>query len=110
MNLQETYGLEPGQLDQVISILQCNRKIDKVVLFGSRAKGNFQNGSDVDLALFGEQLHLNDLLNISLEIDELLLPNKFDFIIYSRIQEQALVEHINRVGIVLFERNADVAL
>jgi len=47
---------------------------------------------------------LNDVLNLSLEIDELFLPYKFDLIIFDRIREKALVEHINRVGIVLFQR------
>jgi predicted nucleotidyltransferase len=105
MNNKNKCGLEHIEINQIISILEKNSKIEKVVLFGSRAKGNFQNGSDVDLSLIGNNLELNDILNASIEIDNLSLPYKFDFVIYDRIKEKALLEHINRVGITLFERN-----
>ena len=105
MNNRNKCGLEQLEINQIISILEKNSKIEKVVLFGSRAKGNFHNGSDVDLLLIGKKLELNDILNASIEIDNLSLPYKFDFVIYDRIKEEALLEHINRVGIKLFERN-----
>lgn len=105
MNNNNKCGLEHVEINQIISILGKNSKIEKVVLFGSRAKGNFQNGSDVDLSLIGNKLELNDILNASIEIDNLSLPYKFDLVIYDRIKEKALLEHINRVGITLFERN-----
>ena len=102
------YGLEELAINQIISILGSNPKIEKVILFGSRAKGNFQNGSDIDLALLGNDLELNDVLNASIEIDELALPYKFDLVIYDRIKEKALLEHIDRVGVILFERKVTI--
>ncbi|MCF6172138.1 MAG: nucleotidyltransferase domain-containing protein [Bacteroidales bacterium] len=98
------YGLLKSDLNNVVSILNKNKKISGVILFGSRAKGNFKEGSDVDLALKGTALNLNDIIDLSLEIDQLFLPYKFDLIIFDRIKEAALIEHINRVGIVLYER------
>ncbi|HLN73820.1 MAG TPA: nucleotidyltransferase domain-containing protein [Prolixibacteraceae bacterium] len=99
------YGLEDAAIGQIVSILESNPKIEKIVLFGSRAKGNFQNGSDVDISLIGKELGLNDILNASIEIDELALPYKFDLVIYDRIKEKSLLDHIDRVGIILFERD-----
>jgi hypothetical protein len=58
----------------------------------------------VDIALKGSGLKLNDIIDASIEIDKLYLPYKFDFVIYDRIKEKALAEHIERVGIVLYER------
>lgn len=104
MNNITKYGLVDYEIDQVISIIGNNPKIEKVILFGSRAKGNFKNGSDIDLSLIGSDLKLNDILDLSIEIDKLALPYKFDLIISDRIKEQALVDHINRVGVILFER------
>ncbi len=98
------YGLLESDIMDVISILQKNRKIEEIILFGSRAKGNFNTGSDIDIAIKGEDLKLNDLLDASIEIDELFLPYKFDLVIYNRIKEKALVDHINRIGKVLFRR------
>lgn len=104
MKGQLTYGIENSELETVISVLSENDKINKVSLFGSRAKGNFTTGSHIDLALQGENLVLNDILEASIEIDKLFLPYKFDLIIQNRIKEVALIEHIERVGITLFKR------
>lgn len=105
MNNNHQYGLENAVVESIISALSPNLKINEIILFGSRAKGNFHAGSDIDLALIGSGLMLDDILNGSIEIDKLNLPYKFDLIIYDRIKEIALKEHINRVGVVLFQRN-----
>ena len=99
------YGLAVSDINKIILILKRNQKIEKIILFGSRAKGTYQNGSDIDLALMGKNLKLNDILDASIEIDNLGLAYKFDLVIYDRIKEKALLEHIDRVGITLFERN-----
>ena len=73
-------------------------------MFGSRAKGTYHAGSDVDIALFVDDLCLNDILDLSVEIEKLSMPYKFDLIINSSIKEIALLDHIKRVGVNLFER------
>jgi predicted nucleotidyltransferase len=98
------HGLLKSDINEVVSILKKNQKINKVVLFGSRAKGVFSAGSDVDIALQGDNLVLNDILNVSIELENLYLPYKFDLIIYDRIKEKDIVEHIDRVGKVLYDK------
>ena len=73
-------------------------------MFGSRAKGTFSNGSDIDIALKGNNLTLKDILEATAEAEKLLLPYKLDLVLYARINEPALIEHIDRVGVVLFKR------
>ncbi len=104
MNEQIKYGLRQIDIDNFVSIISENAKVERIVLFGSRAKGNFKNGSDIDLALIGKELKLNDILDFMVKIDDLFLPYKFDLIIYDRIQEPALIKHIDTVGKLLFER------
>lgn len=99
------YGLENGVLSNIILVLKENKKLSKAILFGSRAKGTFHAGSDIDLALFGNELSLDDILKITMETERLHLPYKLDLIIYNRIHEPALKEHIDRVGVILFDRN-----
>jgi predicted nucleotidyltransferase len=99
------YGLSEFDLNNIISVLKKNSKIQRAILFGSRAKGNFHAGSDIDIALDGEDLKLDDVLNLSIELDNLTLAYKFDLIIFKRILEEKLIEHINRVGIDLFSKN-----
>lgn len=71
--------------------------VEQAVLYGSRAKGNYRPGSDIDLTLKGD-LSYRDLLNIKLALDDLLLPWKIDLSLYSQIDNLALVEHIGRIG------------
>ncbi|RLD78733.1 MAG: nucleotidyltransferase domain-containing protein [Bacteroidetes bacterium] len=104
MTDKKKYGLIDSDLNNVISILLKNQKIDEIILFGSRAKGNFKKGSDIDIALKGATLKLIDIIDVTIEIDSLLLPYKFDLIIFDRINEKALIDHINRIGIVLFSK------
>ena len=101
MSEKEKYGIPQSDLQQIVAILQNNPKIKEAILFGSRAKGNFESGSDIDIALKGIDLSLDDILKAKTEIEELFLPWKTDLVIYHRIQEKGLIEHIDRVGISL---------
>ena len=104
MNEKEIPGLFEIDIRQMISSFKAHESIEEVILFGSRAKGNFKNGSDIDLALKGDKLKLDDLLNLSLDLDELYLPYKIDMIIYHHIDNQEFTDHIRRIGITLFKR------
>lgn len=95
------YGIPESDYSRIISVLGRNSKIDKAILFGSRAKGNYNPGSDIDIALKGKNLSLEDILNAKTEIEDLFLPWKIDFVIYNRIKEKELIDHIDRVGIPL---------
>jgi len=106
MNDTIQFGILPDDLDSIISILKSNEKVKSVILFGSRAKGNYDPGSDIDIALKGEQLNLDDLIEFYVEMDKLLIPNKVDIVIFDRIEEKALIEHINRVGVVLYDKQS----
>jgi predicted nucleotidyltransferase len=78
--------------------------VERAILFGSRAKGTFKPGSDVDLTLLGEGLTTRDLGTIEDELDDLLLPMKMDLSIFEHIAHVPLREHIERVGIDLYRR------
>lgn len=101
MELKQKTGLLQTELKEILSVFGSHNRISKVILFGSRAKGTHSNGSDIDLAIKGNNLTINDILDISIELDDLSLPYKFDLIIYDRITEPALKEHIDSVGIHL---------
>lgn len=98
------YGIPTEDLQAILKVFESEQQVMEVILFGSRAKGGFNEGSDIDLALKGNNLTLNNLLNLSTALDELFLPYKFDLVIFDRIQEPKLTDHIERVGILLFNR------
>jgi len=74
-----------------------------VLIFGSRVKGNFKPGSDVDFALKGKDLKMDDILKLQNKLDELNLPYKFDLIIYGNLSDKDLIEHINRAGVIFYK-------
>ncbi len=98
------YGLKDTHIEKIQSVFANYCNIDKAILYGSRAKGNYRNGSDIDLTLVGENLDLSTLLKIENELDDLLLPYKIDVSIFHKIENPDLVDHINLVGKLFFER------
>ena len=75
-----------------------------MLLYGSRAKGSYRPGSDIDLTIEGEQLSLSQLLAIENQIDDLLLPWMVDISLKHRIDNPALLDHIERVGVTFYTR------
>ena len=74
------------------------------MLYGSRAKGNYKNGSDIDLTLHGQGPVHDDLLSIMGELDDLLLPYTIDLSLFADLTHEELIEHIRRVGVTFYEK------
>ncbi len=98
------YGLKTEIVKQINNIFAKYEDIDEVVLYGSRAKGNYKPGSDIDLVLKGDKINLKLLNKISLDLDDLLLPYSFDLAIFHHISNWDLLEHIERVKKVFYKR------
>jgi predicted nucleotidyltransferase len=98
------YGLKDNVIEKICHVFGKFPEIEKAVLYGSRAKGNFRNGSDIDLTLFGDDLNLKKLYKIMDELDDLLLPYSFDLSIHSLIDDEEVLEHIQRVGVVFYQK------
>ncbi|KWW41671.1 MAG: type I restriction enzyme, S subunit [bacterium F083] len=88
-------------------VFASNEHIKRVILYGSRAKGNYKLFSDVDITLEGPELTLTDLNHLSLAIDDLLLPYQFDISIFHTLKNHDLIDHIQRIGITIFERESE---
>ncbi|WP_293671997.1 nucleotidyltransferase domain-containing protein [uncultured Parabacteroides sp.] len=92
------YGLSDETIKSLRNVFARYKQIGQVWLFGSRAKGNYHSGSDIDLAIKSEHFPVSRLLDIQIELDKLELLYKIDLILYDAIKEPALREHIDRVG------------
>jgi predicted nucleotidyltransferase len=79
-------------------------QVEKAVLYGSRATGNYRNGSDIDLALFGDDITLRTLCSIMDAIDDLLLPYSVDLVVFEQIRDPDLIAHIQQAGVVFYQR------
>lgn len=100
MNNEHSYGL-PAQVVQAIQlVLSQYPQVRSAVLYGSRAKGNFREGSDIDLTLKTDPTADTALLlQIENQLDELNTPYQFDLSLFHHITNPGLIEHISRVGI-----------
>ena len=103
-SLHDKSGLSFATINQILSIFSQHPALKKAILYGSRAKGNYRKGSDIDLTLIGDTLSHTDLGKIENQLDDSLLPYSFDFSLYQEIDNPDLLDHIKRVGIVFYSR------
>jgi predicted nucleotidyltransferase len=99
----KTPPLPPADLELIRSVFRHHPEVKSATLFGSRAKGTHHERSDVDLAVAGEVEPLRAEA-IASELEELPLPYRFDVQSLAHIPYRPLVEHIDRVGIVIYSR------
>lgn len=99
---RDRFGLKPHTISAIQRVFAKYPQLERAVLYGSRAKGNYRPGSDIDLTLFGESLTYADLCRIETEIDDLLLPYTLDLSLYAQIDNADLREHIKRVGLEFY--------
>jgi len=99
------YGLSDETVKKINGVLTQFPEVEMAILYGSRAKGNYKTGSDIDLTLMGTALTTNICGTIELALDDLLLPYTIDLSLFASLRHPELREHIERVGIVFYDRN-----
>ncbi len=96
------YGLSKTATDKICAVFAQFPEVEKAVLYGSRAKGNFKAGSDIDLTLYGEALTHDVQSAVASALDDLLLPYTIDLSLFDALSHVKLREHIERVGVVFY--------
>ena len=99
------FGLSKTDIDKINEVFIRFSDVEEVLIFGSRAKGNYKKGSDIDLALKGKKIDDSITSNIHAVLEEEIpLPYKFDVVNYSSISNPDFTSHINRVGVVFYKK------
>jgi predicted nucleotidyltransferase len=98
-------GFSEADIEDLSVAFQHVAELESVVLFGSRAKGTALRGSDVDLALKGKLVTDRTVRRLVNALEESALPYFFDIAIYQSIQNQDLIDHIDRVGVELYRKS-----
>lgn len=93
-------------IDAINQVFTVYPAIEKAVLYGSRAKGNYRDASDIDFTLMGKDLTFTLLAKIEADLDDLLLPYKIDLSMYDHIGNPELLDHVERVGEMFYQRKA----
>jgi len=98
------HGISEHNWKLISDVFASFPEIEEALLYGSRAKGNNKNGSDIDMVLKGSKLNGIIINSVSIALDKLILPYTFDLIVFHQINNKDLIGHINRVGVVIFKK------
>lgn len=96
------YGLPVTAIEKLAGVFRQYPAITRVIIYGSRAMGNYRTGSDIDLCIDSDSLNLTQLLKIENQIDDLLLPWKVDLSLKKTIDNPQLLEHMDTVGLTFY--------
>lgn len=100
----DIYGFTEEERKWMDDIFTSIPHIKKVLLYGSRAKGNFREFSDVDITLLGDELTHDDMLDLYDKLYDSDLPYNYDVSIFSKLEDKDFIEHIKRVGKFIYSR------
>ena len=102
--MNNRFGITEKSYNYIVSYLKTNPNIEKVILFGSRAKGNYKRGSDIDLAIKGKESSPELAIDIESFInEEIPVPYTVDVVDYNSLKKKELKEHIDRVGVLFYQ-------
>ena len=98
------FGLSEKTTERIRLVFSRYPEVERAVLFGSRAKGAYKPGSDIDLVLQGERLTPHTLNRLYEELDDLPIPYEFSLVLSSKITDSEVIAHIERVGTIFYEK------
>jgi len=101
---RQAFGLASLTLSKLGSVFKDHTSIEAVVIYGSRAKGNYKRGSDIDLTIKGALLSFSELMQVEDEIDNLYLPYQVDLSQYETLENTDLLDHINQLGVIIYSK------
>jgi uncharacterized protein len=107
--VETVYGLSPSQMAQVLAVIEGMGNIERALLFGSRASGEFNEGSDVDIAIDGKEVNEVTAASLTYELEEgTYLPYFFDIVSLPTLQSASLRAQIRETGIEIWPKSSGV--
>ncbi|ACM59878.1 putative nucleotidyltransferase [Caldicellulosiruptor bescii] len=98
------FGIEEEILDKIIEIFKKYKQVKKACIFGSRARGDYRRGSDIDICIWLEEESENPIYKIQNELEEVNTILLFDVVAFNSITKESLKESIIKEGVIIYER------
>jgi uncharacterized protein len=99
------FGLKETDIEFIKKSLSSFNEIEKAVIFGSRAKGSYKPGSDIDIAIFGDNINFDIIARLHSQLEEQsMMPYFFDIVDYTHCDKIEIKEHIDRVGKIIYKK------
>ncbi|HLX91464.1 MAG TPA: nucleotidyltransferase domain-containing protein [Puia sp.] len=102
--LKNKFGLTERDMQTIRDIFVKYPEVEKVFLFGSRAKGNFKQGSDIDLSVMNAGVNDISIRGLHADFEESSLPYRVELVNFPALNSPEFVAHIERVGILFYDR------
>ena len=105
------FGLSEKTMEIIHEIYSQFPQIESVILYGSRAKGNFKPGSDIDMTIVADPtFDFSALAKVNTMFHESSLPYLYDISDFSKLTNPDLIEHIKRCGKVIYRNDNRIRL
>lgn len=104
MSKDKRFGLSQWTIGDLTDVFRRYPNIRQVLIFGSRAKGNYRPGSDIDLAVVGDGINDDEMMRLRCDIDDLGLLYGIDLLCYNKVGGTPIAAHIDRVGKAFYQR------
>lgn len=99
-----SFGLSDIDIEKIKNVFGRFPQIEQVIIYGSRAMGNYRPNSDIDLTVKGQSISLDVLNKITQNLDDLLLPYLIDISNFKQLDNPDFINHIERVGKVFYQK------
>jgi predicted nucleotidyltransferase len=100
------YGLREKDMDFLLCIYTSFPAVKKVILYGSRATGTYERGSDVDLVIVGNDVSYEDISKMKVRIEnENPSLLSYSLILMDSIKNEKLKSQIDKYGKVIYQKD-----
>jgi uncharacterized protein len=104
LELHEKLGLKRDLLEQIKNIISKNIKVERAAIFGSRVNGNYRNNSDIDIAVWSDNLTSNELNILKDSLEYLDTALMFDLLHFEKLSKLELKNNIEKDGILIYAK------
>ena len=101
--MKNNYGIRDNLFNELLNLFK-KENIDKVILFGSIARNDYKNNSDIDLAIIFDSDDNDNYIKLLTKLEELNTLFKFDVIDYNKITNATLKQEIDKDGITIYQK------
>jgi proline iminopeptidase len=95
------HGIDCKWWQQITAICNEFPSIERIALYGSRAKNTFHSGSDIDLAIFARDLSQSDFFTLSDRLRQLPIAFGLDIVHWDSLQNNALKDKISLEAVTI---------
>lgn len=99
------FGISDDIFNELVSSFKNDVLLQKAYVFGSRARGNYTDRSDLDIAVLGNNISSRQLNLLKDRLDNLNTVINFDIIDANKIKKKVMLDNILKEGVLIYDRD-----